>query len=211
MKITAIEPQKRHPERVNLHIDGEFRLALAAEIAYATRLRVGEEVSEEHLRELEQQDLGWKAREAALTLLSFRPRTRSELRGRLLRKGFPEEIAEPCVATLVEQGLVRDDSFAEMFVRDRTRLRPKGKRRLVQELRSRGVDPETAHAAIEETWEREGVSEIEIAREAAAKWSPRTGEDPLRARRRLFGYLQRRGFSADAVRQVMEERLRSLS
>ena len=29
VKITAIEPQKNHAERVNVHVDGEFRLALA--------------------------------------------------------------------------------------------------------------------------------------------------------------------------------------
>lgn len=208
MKITAIEPQKRHPERVNLEVDGEFRLALAAEIAYGAALRVGDAITEERLRELEQKDLRWKAREAALRLLAFRPRTRSELQGRLLRKGFPEDVAADCVAALVEQRLVNDDSFAEMFVRERTRLRPKGKRRLVQELRSRGVDAEAAQAAVEETWKREGVSELELAREAAAKWSPRAGEDPLRARRRLFGYLQRRGFSSDSIRQVMEDILR---
>jgi regulatory protein len=205
MQITAIEPQKRHPERVNVHVDGSFRLALAAEIAYGAALRAGDAITEERLGELERQDQRWKAREAALVLLSFRPRTRSELRGRLLRKDFPEEVAEETVAALVEKGLVSDDSFAEVFVRDRTRLRPKGKRRLVQELRAKGVDAETAHAAVEEVWEREEVSELDLAREAAAKWSPRAGEEPLRARRRLFGFLQRRGFSGDAIRQVMDE------
>ncbi|HEV2129552.1 MAG TPA: regulatory protein RecX [Longimicrobiaceae bacterium] len=209
MQITSIEPQKHHPERVNIHVDGSFRLALAAEIAYAAALRVGDTVTEERLGELERQDQRWKAREAALVLLSFRPRTRSELRGRLLRKGFPEEVAEETVASLVEKGLVSDDAFAEVFVRDRTRLRPKGKRRLVQELRAKGVDAETAHAAVEEVWEREEVSELELAREAAAKWSPRAGEEPLRARRRLFGFLQRRGFSGDSIRQVMDQVLPS--
>ncbi|CAN5667138.1 recombination regulator RecX [soil metagenome] len=205
MQITAIEPQKRHPERVNVHVDGSFRLALAAEIANGAALRAGDAITEERLGELERQDQRWKAREAALVLLSFRPRTRSELRGRLIRKDFPEEVAEETVAALVEKGLVSDDSFAEVFVRDRTRLRPKGKRRLVQELRAKGVDAETAHAAVEEVWEREEVSELDLAREAAAKWSPRAGEEPLRARRRLFGFLQRRGFSGDAIRQVMDE------
>lgn len=211
MQITAIEPQKRHPERVNVHVDGSFRLALAAELAYGAPLRVGDPITEERLGDLERQDKCWKAREAALVLLSFRPRTRSELRGRLLRKNFPEEVAEETVAALVEKGLVSDDAFAEVFVRDRTRLRPKGKRRLVQELRAKGVDAETAHAAVEEVWEREEVSELDLARDAAAKWSPRAGEEPLRARRRLFAFLQRRGFSGDAIRQVMDEVLRSSS
>jgi regulatory protein len=207
MKITAIEPQKHHPERVNVFVDGEFRLALAAEIAYGAHLRAGEAVAEERLRELETRDRRWKAREASLNLLSFRPRTVTELRRRLREKGFEEDIVEACLEELVERGLVDDASFAEMFTRDRVRFRPRGPRRLVQELRSKGVDAETAHAAIDEVWEREDVSEVDLAREAAAKWSLRPTEELAPARRRLFGFLARRGFGSDTIRQIMEERL----
>lgn len=207
MKITSISPQKRNPERVNVHVDGAFRIALAAEIVYAAPLRVGDLVTDAQLAELELRDQTWKAREAALNLLSFRPRTAAELRRRLREKGFDEAIADECAAALEQRGLVDDSSFAEMFVRDRVRLRPRGRRRLVQELRSRGVDAETAGAAIAEVWANEGVSDVDLAREVAAKWSPRTGEERLRARRRLFGFLARRGFSGETARTVIDERL----
>lgn len=205
MKITRIEPQTRHAERVNVHVDGEFRLALAQEVVLREGLRSGEEISEARIRALEAEDQRWKAREAALGLLSFRSRTAVELRRRLRRKEFPEEVVEECVAALVERGLVDDASFAESFVRDRVRLRPHGKRRLAQELRAKGVDAETAAEAIGGVMEREEVTELDLAREAVAKWSPRPGEDPQRARRRLYGFLARRGFAADTVRQILEE------
>jgi regulatory protein len=205
MKITALQPQTRNAERVNLHVDGTFRLALAAEIAYGAHLHVGDEIDDATLRELEARHQAWKAREAALVLLSFRPRTAAELRRRLLRKDFPEEIVDPCVTGLVGQGLVNDGAFAEMFVRDRVRLRPKGKQRLVQELRARGVDPEEAQEAIADVFEREEVAESELARVAAAKWRPRSGEERLKARARLHAFLARRGFGGDAIREVMAE------
>ncbi|CAN5177043.1 recombination regulator RecX [soil metagenome] len=207
MKITALQPQTRNAERVNLHVDGAFRLALAAEIAYGAHLHVGDSISEATLRELEARDQAWKAREAALVLLSFRPRTAAELRRRLLRKDFPEEIVDSCVTSLVDQGLVNDGAFAEMFVRDRVRLRPKGKHRLVQELRAKGVDPEEAQEAITEVFEREEVAESELARVAAAKWRPRAGEERPKARARLHAFLARRGFGGDAIREVMAEML----
>src|SRR5690606_31067299 len=136
--------QKHHPERVNVYVDGEFRLALAQEIVFRAALRAGDPLSEGRIRELEAEDLLWKAREAALNLLSFRARTADELRRRLRRKEFPAEVVEACVSGLVERGMVDDSAFAETFVRDRVRFRPRGRRRLVQELRARGVDPETA-------------------------------------------------------------------
>ena len=205
MRITAIEPQKHHLERVNVYVDGEFRFALAREIVYRSGLVSGDEIDEARVAELEGEDAFWKARESALNLLSFRARAASELSRRLRDKGFAPEVVERCVAELVEKGLVDDSSFAETFVRDRVRLRPKGARRLVQELRARGVDAETAGEAIEEVMRAEETSELELAREAAGKWARRPNEDPLRARRRLYGFLVRRGFGADTVRTVLEE------
>ena len=207
MKITALQPQARDAERVNIHIDGTFRLALAAEIAYGAHLRVGQEITESALQELEARDQAWKAREAALVLLSFRARTGAELRRRLIQKQFPEDIVDRCVAALVEGGLVDDGAFAETFVRDRVRLRPKGRRLLVQELRSKGVDPEEAQEAVAEVFEREDVSETELALAAAAKWRPRAGEDQRKARARLHAFLARRGFGSDAIRSAMTETL----
>lgn len=205
MKITAIEPQKHHPERANLYVDGEFRLALAQEIVFRYTLRSGDPITEARVRELEHEDLLWKARESALNLLSFRARSANELRRRLRQKGFTDEVVDACVSQLVERGMVDDTSFAEMFVRDRVRFRPRGSRRLVQELRAKGVDSETAADAIEEVMAREDVSELDLAREAVAKWSRRSAEDPQRARRRLYGFLVRRGFGGETVRQIMEE------
>jgi regulatory protein len=205
MKITSIQPQRHHPERVNVHVDGEFRFALAQEILLRAALRTGDAVTEARICELESEDQRWKAREAALNLLSFRARSATELRRRLRRKEFPEEVVDACVDELVERGMVDDSAFAEMFVRDRVRFRPKGRRRMVQELRAKGVDAETADEAVGEVMEREEISELDLAREAVSKWSRRQGEDPLRARRRLYGFLARRGFGGEVVRQILEE------
>lgn len=205
MKITAIKPQKHHPERVNVYVDGDFRFALAQELIFRTGLRTGDDIDEARIQRLEAEDLFWKARESSLNLLSFRARTAAELRRRLRQKEFPDEVVEACVTELVDRGLVDDSSFAESFVRDRVRFRPRGARRLAQELRAKGVDAETAAEAIEEVLQREERSELDLAREVVAKWARRSGEDSLRARRRLYGFLARRGFGGEVVRQIMEE------
>jgi regulatory protein len=206
MIVSAIRPQQRRPERVNVHVDGAFRLAAAVELVLAAGLRTGEPVSAAQLAELEQRDVGWKAREAALVLLGFRARSAAELRRRLVQKGFDAGVAEACVADLAERGMVDDEAYAAAFVRDRVRLRPHGRRRLTAELRARGVDAEAAQEAVAEVWGAEGVSEADLARAAAARWRQRPGEETARARRRLHGYLARRGFGSEAARAVLEER-----
>jgi regulatory protein len=207
MRITALQPHPRNPERVHVHVDGQPRLTLSAELVLTLGVHVGDEVDEARLEELERRDQPWRAREAALSLLSYRPRSAQELRRRLARKGFDAEVVEACVETLANVGVVDDAAFAETFVRDRVRLRPQGAGRLRQELRARGVDAETASAAIGEVMEAEDASETDLARAAAARWKPRPGEERDRARRRLHGFLARRGFGGDAVRTVMAEKL----
>lgn len=207
MRITAIVPHARNHQRVELDIDGAFRLAVAVELVHQGQLRVGDVVSEAQLRELERQDAHWRAREDALNLLSFRARTGAEMRQRLLRKGYAEPVVERCVAELTDRGLIDDASFAQCFVRDRLRSRPRGSQRLLQELRTRGVDWETARASLDEVWQGESVSELDLARQAAERWTPRPGETRLRARRRLYNFLARRGFGAELIHRVVGERL----
>jgi regulatory protein len=205
MRITALPPQKHDPDRLSVFVDGEFRMGLSAEVALAGNLRVGQTVDEARLLELERRDRGWQAREAALHLLAVRPRSAAELARRLRMKGYEPEIGEEVIARLRDLGMVDDAAFAGTLVRDRVRLKPQGARRLANELRASGVDDETARAAIHETMAGEQTDERELARRAAEKWRPRAGEEPARARRRLHGYLARRGFDSEVIREVLDE------
>lgn len=205
MRITALSPQKHDPDRVSVFVDGEFRMGLSAEIALAAGLCVGDTVNEARLADLDRRDRAWQAREAALRLLAVRPRSAAELARRLRMKGYEPEIGEEVIARLRELGMVDDAAFAGTLVRDRVRLRPQGARRLASELRAKGVDDETARAAIRETMAGEETDERELARRAAEKWRPRPGEEPARARRRLHGFLARRGFDAEVIREILDE------
>lgn len=207
MKIVSIEQVPGPADRVRVCLEDGAKWELAREIVFRENLRQGESLQRERLEAILREDLVWRAREAALRLLSHRPRTEAELRLRLLRKDFPLEIADACVAQLRAKGLLDDAAFAEMFVRDRVRLNPRGRRLVVQELRGRGVEAETAMAAVEGVMREEEVDELALTRDAASRWRPRRGEELPRARRRLTGFLARRGFAAQAVRQVVAELL----
>jgi len=191
-----------------VEVEGISWVTLATEVVLAEALAVGTVLDEDGSRRLLTADALWRAREAALRLLSYRPRTRTELARRLEDKGFPGDVVARCLVRLDQSGLIDDRAFAESFVRDRLASRPKGRRALMHELRSRGVDLETATAVVEEVVTGAGESEVERARRAALRWRRRTGEDAEGARRRLVGFLGRRGFPPGVIRQVVEERIR---
>ena len=205
MKITRIARQRRHTDRLNIHLDGERRLVVPEELATRMELRVGRVLDETELAAIDGESAAWRAKEAALLLLSYRPRTEQELRRRLARRTFTPAVIDDCVQRLARAGLLDDDAYARSFVRERLRNRPSGAPRLLAELRARGVAAATAHAAIEAALDEEPESEIDLARRAAARFRRRRGEESLRARRRLYGFLSRRGFGAETIRALIHE------
>ena len=221
MRVLRIQLMPRKKNRVLVHLDGLEGidpLEIALDVMERSGIHVGDTVSAKDLVQLQEDDTKWRTRQAALHLLSYRPRAEQELRGRLRSKGFPHALVEWCLRLLEEQGLIDDQAFASAFVRSRIRLRPRGRFRLTQELRQKGVSAEVAEQAIDQAFSNEETSEPDLARAAARGWLDRQGstlieslagtdrpEERERARRRLHAFLSRRGFGSDVIRVGLEE------
>ncbi len=145
-----------------------------------------------------------EARTAALRLLKFRPRSETELKTRLVEKGFGETAVQTVIADLRKSGLVGDERFARYFAAQQASSKPVGRRFLLDRLKAKGIEPVLAEEAVAAA--TGGKEEIERAREAASKRSASLASLPREAaRRRLFGYLSRRGFSSEIVYKVVKE------
>lgn len=144
----------------------------------------------------------------ALELLSFRARSESELERRLRRAGHPPSTVSPVLERCRKLGYLNDRDFALAHVRDRLRLKPKGRRALRSELYRKGVDRELAEEAIDAGFAEFGIDEADVARRVALKRARALGRLEVEvARRRLTGYLARRGFPPPVVREAVEATL----
>ena len=139
-RITAIEPQQKKPQRVNVYLDGEFAFGLAAVLA--AWLRVGQELGEEKVASLKMQDEREITYQKALHFLSYRPRSSAELRQNLSKRGITESLIEETLNRLQSTGLVNDEAFARAWVENRNTFRPRGKPALRMELRRKGLSDE---------------------------------------------------------------------
>ena len=88
------------------------------------------------------------ALDAAAKQLSYRALSTKLLRDKLLDKGHSADAVDYAVAWLTERRLLDDAAYAESVVRSYTR-RGYGAARIRQELTRRGVDRETAEAAMQ--------------------------------------------------------------
>lgn len=142
-------------------------------------------------------DAGAEVRDKALGWLARREYSRHELQQRLLRQGYARDVVAQELDALVTQGLVSDPRFTEAFVRNRVE-RGYGPRRILFELRERGIDDGLAEPILAE-WEDQWV--VLAHRAYSKKFGSRQCDDH-RERARRARFLQYRGFSADQFRFV---------
>ena len=195
-KITAIEAQKKSANRVNIHLDGEFAFGLARIVA--AWLRVGQELSEDKIKELQFEDARERAFQQAMLFLSYRARSESEIRQNLRKHEIPEDIIEQTIEQLRQGGLADDGQFARAWVENRNAFRPRSRRMMAVELRQKGLNHETIKSAVE------GVNDEALAYEAAQKWALKSKDmEWIEFRRKLSGFLARRGFSYSVIAPVL--------
>ncbi|HNQ02725.1 MAG TPA: regulatory protein RecX [Syntrophales bacterium] len=116
-----------------------------------------------------------RARERALRLLALRGRSRAELRKKLAERDFSKSVIDRVLENLGALGYLDDGAFAANRARHLAVNRLYGDRKIAEQLREKGVDPEAARAAIREV--REEFPELEgIARSAARKLQGRSLE-----------------------------------
>jgi regulatory protein len=198
-RITAIEPQQKNPQRVNVYLDGEFAFGLARIVA--AWLRTGQDLSEEKIAGLKAEDEREVTYQKAVHFISYRPRSSAEVRQNLNKRGISETLVEETVERLRQSGLVNDDAFARAWVENRSEFRPRSKSALRMELRRKGLSDETIHSVVDEN-----VDEEALAFEAARKYAHRlAGLDWLQFRQKLGGFLARRGFSYTTLAPVVSE------
>lgn len=141
----------------------------------------------------------------ALDLLAARAYTTATLRRKLRQKEFePSEIDET-LERLTSSGILDDSKYAAEFARQRLVHGGSSVRRVEQDLGKKGIDRKTAHAAAQSVVDEE---EIDLAasmeRIARKKLLTLGGVDTQVKRRRLFGFLARKGYELDDIKRVVE-------
>lgn len=195
-KITAIEAQKRTPNRVNIYLDGEFAFGLSRIVA--AWLRVGQELNEEKIKRLQFEEARERAFQQAMLFLSYRARSESEIRQNLRKHEIPDEVIEQTLERLRQDGLANDGQFARAWVENRSVFRPRSRRMLAMELKQKGLNEEAVTSALED------VNDEALAYEAAQKRAPRFKDlEWIEFRKKLSEFLARRGFPYSVIAPVV--------
>lgn len=199
MRITALD-RKGHRQTLDLYIDDELAFEITLETCATFGLREGTEISPDELDAVREADAKHVAMKSAIRLLSYRSRSEREIRDRLSKKGVASDALDATIGRLREVGLLNDAEFAQSFAERRDRTSPRGRRLIVAELRSKGVDSQHADEAAAT------LDDADAAYRAGQRRARSMGGLSANDfRRRLGNFLTRRGFDFQTASQTVSK------
>lgn len=143
------------------------------------------------------------AKNNAYCLLRSRPRSESEMRGRLKLKRYDESTIDAVIESLKKAAQIDDVKFADFWVESRMHVNPVGGVILKRELKDKGVPEPIIEAALHK--KAQNYDEYTVAFNMAGERFKRLVKlDRRKALKRLYDYLLRRGFGYDIVKRVID-------
>jgi regulatory protein len=205
MKITKIERQKHREKFYSVFIDGEYAFHLHKDVLSDLKLETGQEIERREIERIVRLEQVKEAGDYAFLLLSYRSRSSQEIRERLLKKGYENEVIEEVVEKLKGLGYLDDYTFAREWVEKRLREK-RGRRLIRQELLQRGLKEEVVEDAITQGLRKIAETENELAWRAIEKRIPQYQKlEKSKAYRRIKNFLNRRGFSIEATENTLDK------
>ena len=197
--ITALEPQKNDPQRINVYIDYQFAFGISRFVG--AWLKKGEQLDENRIRSLLDRDHYEKALQKALHFIAYQPRSEKEIRARLTKCGFEEGVIERVLTELVEKKYLDDARFAQDWVESRSQSKPRSRRFYMYELKNKGISEAAIQNAIETAPE-----DAELAYALGSKYLNRLSNlDDAEFVKKMQGVLARRAFSYDVIKETINQ------
>lgn len=194
MKVTRLEPQKRHTTRYNCFIDGEFFEGLDQNTVALFRLFVGKELSKEDCEEIRACEVTEKLHARMVRYLSRYRKTSADAKKYILGLGYSEKSAEEEIARLCSYKFLDDRQYALDFIAGHPSC---GARLLRLKLQQKGIPRDIIDDTV-------GADDTEMLKALARKkW--KTVKDKPNASEKLMRFCLSRGYSYEDVKEIARE------
>jgi regulatory protein len=141
-----------------------------------------------------------RAKELAINLISYRPRSSKEVRSHLVSKGYPFPLADQVVNYLKASCYIDDQEFAEKWYISRLKKGSYGPQVIYKELVAKGISPEICQELREKFYPEEKERE-EVMRFIEKKSMNKLHDSQYR--RKIYRMLYRRGFSSGIIMEIL--------
>lgn len=197
MIVTKLEPVTK--KKYKVYLDEQFAFVLYKGELSRYMIQENQELSQEIIDKIKTEILMKRAKLRALHLLNLMDRTEEQLRTKLKQDLYPEDIVEIAMQYVKSFGYIGDLSYAKRFVE--SRQKSKSKLEIKMSLLQKGISKEIVQSVLEECYD--GQDEISAIQKLIEKkgYSGETASDT--EKKKLYGYLLRKGFRHEDIRQVI--------
>lgn len=129
-------------------------------------------------------------------------KTKKDVYDYLIRKGFTDEETSEVCEYIEEVGLVDDDLYVKFFVEDSFRIKNKGARKIVYELKQRGIDDDKINEAIEEASDMQ-YDALKEAYERKLE-ATKSETDEYKRKNKIIRFLISRGFDYSDIKDIVD-------
>lgn len=200
MTVTEIEQGKKNNRRYNVYIENEFAFAVYDDTVLEFHIKKGMMLSLTEIDEITAFDRQKRAFEKAADLLSYHGFSKKGLVRKLEEKGILKDDAVYAVEEMESAGYLNDEKFAEDLAKYYCEEKCYGKKRVVLELISKGIEKETACEAAEICDEYEENIDSELKK--ALKNKDITDQ---KEKKKVFDRLVRKGYDFDSIRSAIRK------
>lgn len=187
---------------MNVYLDDKFAFGIDLDNFVKLGLRVDQEIDEKKLQEVIAKSEHQKILDKLLNFVSFRPRSKEEIKIWLRRKKIPEDMHKSLWEALTKLGFVDDYKFAQWWLEQRASFRPKGRKALKYELLKKGIDRKIIEQVLEEAPVDEEKIALGLLEKRKSRWEKMEKRE---VKQKMYAYLAGQGFDWEVVKSVVEK------
>jgi regulatory protein len=204
-QITNIKVKKNNIYRVKIYINNEFFAEIDSSIINDLDLYISKTVSQNILDIIQQKCKLSEAKNEAIRFLSYRPRSKWEVKKKLRDKKYQLNTINDVINWLKYENLIDDREFSIQWIKYQINKKPAGKIKLRNELYKKGVKREIIDNVINSFFEQDEC-ELSLAYKLIRK-----KRNSLQAKnieiepQKIINLLRSQGFSNPIIQQVYNE------
>ena len=201
-KVVDIQVQKRRKNRRNIYLDDGSVFGVSEDVFISIPIHIGDTISDQVFNDILESDSKSKIYNSAISLLSYRIRSKSELKDRLIRKNYNEDGIMDVINNLELKGYLDDEKFAYAFAKEKVKNKLIGPAALKFEMSSHKLDLELIDRTINSIYDM--FPQKMIINRLITKWKVKDsiGKDP-KIKSKIINRLKNKGFYWDDIQSAI--------
>ena len=201
-KVVDIQVQKRRKNRRNIYLDDGSVFGVSEDVFISIPIHIGDTISDQVFNDILESDSKSKIYNSAISLLSYRMRSKSELKDRLIRKNYNEDGIMDVINNLELKGYLDDEKFAYAFAKEKVKNKLIGPIALKFEMSSHKLDLELIDRTINSIYDM--FPQKMIINRLITKWKVKDsiGKDP-KIKSKIINRLKNKGFYWDDIQSAI--------